>query len=136
MCIEPGRQRKLSAKIVSAQASAVTRFQRPADRRTAAEDERDSRAACAGFGSDDLEKNYYYCRVGPVGGSDYWRDRSARDEKSQSNVVARMRNENASTGPSHSSASIMTLFKESELVFELDAIGPSLESLPTGHTTW
>ena len=39
------------AKIVSAQTSAVTRGQRLADRRTEAEDERDSRAACAGYGS-------------------------------------------------------------------------------------
>ena len=52
--------------------------------------------------------------------SDYWRDRSARDEKSQSIVVARIKNEDASEGPSHSSASISTLFKHSGLVFELD----------------
>ena len=53
----------------------------------------------------DLREEDYY-RVGPVGRSDYWRDRSARDEKSQSIVVARISNENASEGPFHSSASI------------------------------
>ena len=44
-----------------------------------------------------VEKKYllpYYCKVGPVGRSDYWRDRSARDEESQSIVVARIRNPN------------------------------------------
>lgn len=64
-----------------------------------------------------MEKKEYYCRVGPVGGSDYWRDRSARDEKSQSIVVARIRNgngnDNASKRPFHSSASILTLFERS-----------------------
>ena len=47
-----------------------------------------------------------YCRVGPVRRSGYWRDRSARDEKSPSIVVAKIENDNASKGPFHSSASI------------------------------
>lgn len=92
-------------------------------------------AACAGSGYRGVSSEDY-CRVGPVGRSDYWRDRSARDGKSQSIVVARIGNDNASKGPSHSSASILTLFEDSGLVFDLDAIGPSFESLPTGTTAW
>ena len=71
-------------------------------------------------------KTTVQCRVGPVGRCDYyWRDRSARDEKSQSIVVARIRNDNASRGPSHSSASILALFEYSEYsgsVSTLDAM--------------
>lgn len=72
-------------------------------------------AACAGSGYRGVSSEDY-CRVGPVGRSDYWRDRSARDGKSQSIVVARIGNDNASKGPSHSSASILTLFEDSGLV--------------------
>lgn len=58
------------------------------DKRTVAGDECDSRDACARYGSCGVEKADYR-RVCPVERSDYyWRDRSAKDEKSQSIVVA------------------------------------------------
>ena len=41
----------LVTKIVSAHGNAATRSQRAADRRTAAREESDSRAACPGYGS-------------------------------------------------------------------------------------
>lgn len=63
-------------------------------RRTGAEDKCDSRNACGRYGSCRVEEEDD-CR-GPVRRSDYWRDRSARDEKSQSIVVARIKNEDAS----------------------------------------
>ena len=58
------------------------------DKRTVAGDECDFRDACARYGSCGVEKADYR-RVCPVERSDYyWRDRSAKDEKSQSIVVA------------------------------------------------
>ena len=78
--------------------------------------------------------------VGPVGRSDYWRDRSARDEKSQSIVVARIRNDMImlimlQEGPSHSSASILARFGYSGLVCQVGVWTPwvhSFESLRSG----
>ncbi len=124
-----GRNRRRNVLGTTANASVVTKSQRPKDWRTVAEDECDSREACARCGSCCVKKEDW-CRVGPVGRSDYWRDRSARDEKSQSIVVARIRNKDASKGPSHSSASILIQFENSGLVFELDALDPSLPQCP------
>ena len=69
---------------------------------------------------------------GPVRRSNYWRDRSARDEKSQSIVVARLRNEDASDeGPSHSSASISTLFEDCGISVRRSSLFPHFLYLTT-----
>ena len=52
----------LLSKIVSAHGNAVTRGQRPADRRTDAREESDSRAAWPGYGSLVVWRSKNYLR--------------------------------------------------------------------------
>ena len=111
-------RRKIRAKAIKA--NAVREDQRLLDQRTVPEERFLGTLAPVTDLVLSKEKTTIEYAPSLVERSDYWRDRSARDEKSQSIVVARIKNEDASEGPSHSSASISTLFKHSGLVFELD----------------
>ena len=114
----------------------MTRDQRLVDPRIVAEDECDSRDACARYRSCRVEKEDYYSSVGPVGRSYYWRNRSARDGKSQSIVVARRKNGDASKGPSHSSASILTLFEDSGTRWISVRVGRPRSIARVASTAW